>query len=246
MNGMQAAIDWISQRKPRRIVVLSGAGMSAESGIPTFRGPGGLWENHRAEDLATPGAFARDPHLVWRWYEWRRELIRNAEPNEGHRAVARLEQHPALQVDVVTQNVDGLHTRAGSRNVIEIHGNITQVRCLAEQDVRDATEPFATLPPHCECGSLLRPNVVWFGEALPPHAWERAAELVSRADLVLIVGTSGVVYPAAGLIGFLEGGRSIEVNPAATPLSTSADFVIQGRAGEVLPSLADAIEGRLR
>jgi NAD-dependent deacetylase len=243
---MQAAIDWISQRKPRRIVVLSGAGMSAESGIPTFRGPGGLWENHRAEELATPGAFSRDPLLVWRWYEWRRELIRKAEPNEGHRAVARLEQNSALQVDVVTQNVDGLHARAGSRNLVEIHGNITQVRCLAEQDVRDAPEPFQTMPPLCECGSLLRPNVVWFGEALPPGAWETAAELVARADLALIVGTSGVVYPAACLVGFLEGGRSIEINPAATPLSHTADFVVALPAGEAIPPIADAIERSVR
>ena len=192
-----------------RIVVFTGAGVSADSGIPTFRGAGGLWRNFRAEDLATPQAFARDPALVWEWYEWRRELVRNAQPNAAHYAIASLDR-----AVVVTQNVDGLHARAGSRDVIELHGNLFRVRCTRERTTRDATEPFHDLPPRCECGALLRPDVVWFGEMLPAQALERASQLIRDADLLLVVGTSGVVYPAAGLVSLCRG-KTIVINEAA-------------------------------
>ncbi|HEY8848808.1 MAG TPA: NAD-dependent deacylase, partial [Thermoanaerobaculia bacterium] len=204
MKGLEGALAAIRQRKPRSVVVLTGAGVSADSGIPTFRDAGGLWHNHRAEDLATPDAFARNPMLVWEWYEWRRSLVRAAEPNAGHRAIARLD---AL---VVTQNVDGLHERAGSKNILELHGNLFRVRCVRERVTRPAHDPFGEIPPRCECGALLRPDIVWFGEMLPDGIFERAVDAVKRADLLLVIGTSGVVYPAAGLVS-MHRGLSIEI-----------------------------------
>lgn len=241
MNTLEHAIEAIAQLRPRKIVALTGAGISAESGIPTFRGAGGLWENHRAEDLATPAAFKRDPQLVWRWYEWRREIIRNAQPNAAHTALARLESAGGIDSLIVTQNVDGLHRRGGASRIIELHGNIMEARCVAEGDVREFSAPQQSLPPRCDCGSLLRPNVVWFGEMLPPGAWEAAAEAVASADLVLVIGTSGVVYPAAGLIGFQQRGISIEINPEATPLSSNCSYAIAATAGAATPALVDAI-----
>ncbi len=247
-SAIAQAIRWIEQHRPTRIAVLTGAGISAESGIPTFRDAGGLWENYRAEELATPGAFARDPILVWRWYESRRSAIRAAEPNEAHRALARLED--ALEgrgeLTLVTQNVDGLHGRAGSRHLIELHGNIFRVRCTGEGSVEERAEPFEAVPPRCACGSVLRPDVVWFGEMLPPGAIEEAAEAVGRADLLLVVGTSGVVHPAAGLVSMLRHGVAVEVNPQQTPLSRLVRFSVQGPAASAVPRLTEAIERGLR
>lgn len=221
------------------MVVFTGAGVSAESGIPTFRGAGGLWRNFRAEDLATPDAFARDPKLVWEWYEWRRGLIRDAQPNAAHRAIARLSE-PV----VVTQNVDGLHERAGSRDVVELHGNIFRVRCVRERKTIAAHEPFAEVPPRCTCGSLLRPDVVWFGEMLPRGAMERAGAAIAAADLLLVIGTSGVVYPAAGLVA-LSKGLSIEINPEASSISSVCHFAIPATAADATQPIIDAImEGR--
>jgi NAD-dependent deacetylase len=242
MSQIETAVEAILNRRPRNIVTLTGAGISAESGIPTFRGPGGLWENHRPEELATPSAFARDPLLVWRWYEWRRALVREAQPNPAHTSIASLETIAGIESSVVTQNVDGLHRRGGTRNLVELHGNIFEVRCTAEGRPVMREEPFEALPPRCDCGALLRPGVVWFGESLPPGAWERAVSLVVAADLVLVVGTSGVVYPAAGLIGYLEDGFSIEVNVSATDLSTNCDFSIRQSASEAVPLIVSAIE----
>lgn len=232
---MQAALEAIRRKKPRKVVVLTGAGVSADSGIPTFRGDGGLWRDFRAEDLATPEAFARNPLLVWEWYEWRRTLVRNAEPNAAHRAIASLPE--AL---VVTQNVDGLHHRAGSQNVIELHGNLFRVRCVTEQTTRDATEPFGELPPHCECGALLRPDVVWFGEMLPEGAFAKAGIAVRDADLLLVIGTSGVVFPAAGLVS-LQQGLSIEINPQLSAISSSCTFAIAAKAADATPTIIEAI-----
>jgi NAD-dependent deacetylase len=214
VENLTAAIAAIHEARPRSTVVLTGAGVSADSGIPTFRGEGGLWRNYRAEDLATPEAFARDPLLVWQWYEWRRSIVRNAQPNAAHLAIARLPK-----CLVVTQNVDGLHQRAGSTDIIELHGNLFRTRCVREEIRRDALEPFEDLPPHCECGALLRPDVVWFGELLPAGAFERAARTVREADLLLVIGTSGVVFPAAGLVSFHEG-LSIEINPQSSAVSS--------------------------
>jgi NAD-dependent deacetylase len=234
-NALASALASIRARRPQSVVVFTGAGVSAESGIPTFRGAGGLWRNFRAEELATPEAFARDPATVWEWYEWRRDLIRQAEPNAAQRAIARLDD--AL---VVTQNVDGLHARAGSRRLIELHGNIVRVRCVREHGTREAAEPFAELPPRCDCGALLRPDVVWFGEMLPPGAMESAAEAIRVADLLLVVGTSGVVYPAAGLVA-VHAGLSIEINPQASGVSSACTYAIPSMAGDAVPPIVEAL-----
>jgi NAD-dependent deacetylase len=209
MTALDDAIKAIRDRKPDRVVVFTGAGVSAESGIPTFRGTGGLWRNFRAEELATPHAFARDPALVWEWYEWRRGLVRDAQANAAHLAIARLPR-----AVVVTQNVDALHARAGSRDVVELHGNIFRVRCTREGKTIDAFDAFSELPPRCSCGALLRPDVVWFGEPLPDAAWGRATDVITAADLLLVIGTSRVVYPAAGLVDLCSG-LVIEINPEA-------------------------------
>jgi NAD-dependent deacetylase len=245
---LKDAIEWIEQRRPSRVAALTGAGISAESGIPTFRGPGGLWENHRPEELATPGAFARDPLLVWRWYEWRRDLVRRASPNAAHEALAKLERTLAGrgEMTLVTQNVDGLHRRAGSHSILELHGNIFRVRCSREGTTEERLDPLGELPPRCGCGSMLRPDVVWFGEMLPPGILESAAAAVRRADLLLVIGTSGVVHPAAGLVSLLEAGEAIEINPDETPISELARFSIRGAASEVLPLVVEAIEGGQR
>lgn len=221
----------------RRVVALTGAGVSAESGIPTFRGPGGLWRTHRPEDLATPVAFARDPRLVWEWYDWRRGIVASAEPNAAHEALASFERRRSLVL--VTQNVDGLHARAGSRDVVLLHGDLWTLRCTgcgAERE--DRTVPLAELPPRCACGGLLRPGVVWFGESLPEGVLERAFSALEEADVLLVVGTSAVVWPAAGLIpAALDAGRAvIEVNPEPTEYSGRA-VAIAGKAAQVLPEL---------
>jgi NAD-dependent deacetylase len=235
MSSLEEAIQAIRTTRPRRIVVLTGAGVSADSGIPTFRGAGGLWHDFRPEDLATPQAFKRDPRLVWEWYEWRRGLIREAKPNAAHEAIARLGD--AL---VSTQNVDGLHARAGSTNVVELHGNIFRVRCVREGNPRLHEEPFPDLPPRCACGELLRPDVVWFGEALPHDAIARTVETIAGADLLLVIGTSGIVYPAAGFVS-LHHGLSIEINPEASGVSASCTFAIAARAAEATPAIVEAI-----
>ncbi|MGC8973091.1 MAG: NAD-dependent protein deacetylase [Thermoproteus sp.] len=221
-------------------VAFTGAGISAESGVPTFRGPGGLWERYRPEDLATPEAFWRDPVLVWRWYRWRQELIYNATPNPAHLALAELESLGVLKA-VITQNVDGLHKRAGSRRVVELHGNIWRARCTSCGRELPIERPVDEIPPRCpHCGGLLRPAVVWFGEPLPRDAWEEALSLASSADFMLVVGTSGVVYPAAYIprIAKRNGAVVAVVDPGETALDDIADFKIRGRAAEVLPRLA--------
>jgi NAD-dependent deacetylase len=233
-----AEADW-APSEDDRLVVLTGAGVSAESGVPTFRGAGGLWRRFRAEDLATPRAFARDPVLVWEWYAWRRGLISECEPNAAHRTLAEMEKvfsHFLL----VTQNVDGLHQKAGSQRMVELHGNIWRVRCTREGTVRDDFRvQFAELPPRCECGAVLRPDVVWFGEMLPEGILRRAADAAERCTVMLVVGTSATVQPAASLPWAAKdhGARVIVVNPEPTPLSAVADEVRLGTAGEILPAL---------
>ncbi|WP_448588316.1 SIR2 family NAD-dependent protein deacylase [Thermocrinis sp.] len=216
-----------------KLVVLTGAGISAESGIPTFRGQGGLWRNFKPEELATPEAFAKNPKLVWEWYDWRRQLISKAEPNKAHLLLAELEG----KLDsffLITQNVDGLHQKAGSKKVIELHGNIWRVRCLscrAEYELYEA--PLKEIPPRClYCGGMLRPAVVWFGESLPKKELSEAFELATRCDVFLVIGTSGVVYPA-GYLPFVakeHGARVVEINLDRTPISDMADLVIRERA----------------
>ena len=215
--------------------MLTGAGVSADSGIPTFRGEGGLWRNYRPEDLATPEAFARNPLLVWEWYEWRRGVVRNAKPNAAHIAIAAIPN-----VLVVTQNIDGLHQRAGSKDVIELHGNLFRARCVRENSRHDAFDAFDTLPPSCGCGALLRPDVVWFGETLPEGAFERAARTIRSSDLLLVIGTSGVVFPAAGLVSFCQN-LSIEINPQSSAISSACEHVVLAHAAEATPPIVKAI-----
>jgi NAD-dependent deacetylase len=233
--SLDQAIHAIRERRPRSVVVMSGAGISADSGIPTFRGAGGLWKNFRAEELATPEAFRRDPLLVWEWYEWRRGLIRDAKPNAAHESLARLED-----AVIVTQNVDGLHDRAGSRDVVALHGNIFRLRCVRDGREQMRFEKLDELPPHCECGALLRPGVVWFGESLPEEAVARAVGAIQAADLLLVIGTSGVVYPAAGFVA-LHRGLSVEINPETSGVSSACTFAVPARAAEATPAIVEAI-----
>ncbi len=241
VTGLREALN-----EARSIVALTGAGISAESGVPTFRGPRGLWRNHSPEKLATPEAFARDPRLVWEWYDWRRSIIQRAQPNPGHRALAELERRKGDQVSgqggftLVTQNVDGLHDRAGSRNLAKLHGDIWLVRCAGCGRVeRNEEVPLRELPPRCHCGALLRPAVVWFGEPLPTEAWERAVEASTHAQVFLVIGTSAAVYPAAGLaeIARKAGAKVAILNPEPTPLDHMAEWVLRGLSGEILPKL---------
>jgi NAD-dependent deacetylase len=224
--------------------VLTGAGISAESGIPTFRDAlTGLWSKFRPEELATLEAFERDPQLVWQWYEWRRELVRQAEPNAGHRALVDLARR-VPRLTLVTQNVDGLHQRAGSPSVLEYHGNILRDRCMVEHVVAErAADASAGLPRCAACGGLLRPDVVWFGEAIPRQPMVRAAEAAEDCDVFLSVGTSSLVFPAAGLAetALSRGATVIEVNPNPTDLTQYAGYALQGPAGTVLPSLLQAL-----
>ena len=234
---MEQARQWL--RKAQSIAVLTGAGISAESGVPTFRGDGGLWKQYRAEELATPQAFARDPKLVWEWYSWRRALIAKVEPNAGHHALVELEKR-AARFTLVTQNVDGLHDRAGSREILKVHGDIWTLRCTdCNREAHDERLEFPELPPRCDCGGKLRPGVVWFGEALPPGVWEKAERAVAESEVALVVGTSAVVYPAAGLVPLAQanGAKVIEVNLEETPFSSQLDCSLRGRSGEVLPQL---------
>jgi NAD-dependent deacetylase len=241
-----------------RIVVLTGAGVSAESGVPTFRGPGGLWKSRRPEQLATPEAFARDPRAVWEWYAWRRSVVADCAPNAAHLALARLGLRHADAL-IVTQNVDGLHHRAADAAAaeatapldpdraypLEVHGALHRDRCTrcgrrTPGGRVDATED-ATLPRCGPCGGLLRPDVVWFGESLDPHVLARAFEAAARADVCLVVGTSAVVYPAAAVpeATLAAGGTVVEVNPQITPLSARAAVSVREAAAAVVPRLID-------
>ncbi len=225
--------------RARRPVALTGAGISAESGVPTFRGKDGLWRNYRAEELATPEAFRKDPKLVWEFYEWRRGLLSKVKPNRGHYALAELEKKKE-EFAIITQNVDGLHSLAGSRNVVELHGNIWIVRCaVCGKEKEDRTVPMEEIPPRCSCGGLLRPGVVWFGEMLPVDALNKTYELLENTDLMLVIGTSGVVQPAASFATMAKqrGAFVVEINLERTPVSSFMDVVINGRAGDILPQI---------
>lgn len=234
---MHAVRKWLAEA--RSVAVLTGAGVSAESGVPTFRDANGLWNQYRVQDLATPSAFARDPKLVWDWYNWRRSVLSEVKPNPGHYALAELEKRiPGFTL--ITQNVDGLHELAGSQNVLRLHGSVWSVRCLAcGQETLDKRIPMPDIPPHCDCGGLLRPAVVWFGEPLPSEIWKAAEAAAQSADLFLVIGTSAVVYPAAGLAQLAKssGARVVEINVAETPLTTAIDQFLQGPSGQLLPQL---------
>jgi NAD-dependent deacetylase len=229
--------------RARSVAVLTGAGISAESGVPTFRdAQTGLWAQFDPRKLATPDAFRRNPKLVWDWYAWRRKLVAKAEPNAGHRALAVLEGRVSDFV-LITQNVDGLHRRAGSRNVVELHGNIGRVKCSRENKVVEHWTEVGDEVPRCAgCGALLRPDVVWFEETLPADALQAAEEAARRCQILLVVGTSAEVYPAAALPDYAKsaGATIVEVNPNPTPMSDAADYVLRAPAAVVLPALLAA------
>lgn len=222
------------------LTVLTGAGISAESGVPTFRGKEGLWRNFRSEDLATAEAFWNNPKLVWEWYDWRRSAAKDAKPNPGHFALAELEDQ-TKKFTLITQNIDGLHQMAGSRNIIEMHGNIWQVRCTKCGDVQQNHKvPLDEIPPRCGlCNEIGRPNVVWFGEIIPMLVIDRSLKAIEECEVMLIIGTSGIVEPAAsmGLVAKQTGKTVIEINLEYTPNSPLFDLTILGKSGEILPLL---------
>lgn len=234
-------------RRAQNIAVLTGAGVSAESGIPTFRdAQTGLWAQFKPEDLATRDAFAANPQRVWEWYDYRRKMIAAASPNPGHAALAALEKlSPGFTL--ITQNIDGLHRAAGSQNILELHGSIWRVRCFEHGHAYAGQFTELPAPPICpQCGSLVRPDVVWFGETLPAAVYEAARSAALACDLFLLVGTSSLVYPAASL-PLLATGRGvlcIEINPATTPLTNRVSHSLRGRSGEILPALVEAYAAR--
>jgi NAD-dependent deacetylase len=227
-----------------RVCILTGAGVSKESGIPTFRdAQTGLWAQYDPQELASSQGFLRDPALVWSWYDSRRKKLDDVKPNPGHYAIAEME---ALfdEVMVITQNVDGLHQQAGSKNVVELHGNITTFHCFDQKHNCESVPTGLETPPLCHCGSLLRPSVVWFGEALPSGVFEHAGAAVARCDVILVVGTSGIVHPAAALpaIGKSAGAKVVEINREPTPLTSLADIVVQQESGKALPEILEQIK----
>lgn len=229
-------------RNAERVSVLTGAGVSADSGIPTFRGAGGIWEKYDFRKLATPAGFREDPLLAWEWYQLRQREMKKAEPNPAHLTIAEME--PCFrEFSVITQNIDGMHKRAGSRRIIELHGNIWRMRCVRDGTVIDIDEPVKDIPPMCHCGSMLRPDVVWFGEPLPDDVLDASSKAASESDVMFVVGTSAIVYPAAALPALTKnaGGLVIEVNLEPTEVSTYADLSLFGRAGELMPALWEQI-----
>jgi len=239
---LAAAIDRLNITK--FLLIITGAGISAESGIPTFRGKDGLWQNYSAEELATPWAFERTPEIVWKWYDWRRGIIGNAEPNPGHIAIKNMESM-FPNFFLITQNVDGLHGRTGIKNMIEIHGNLWRVRCTSEGKTRMLMDvPLKTIPPRCDCGAILRPDVVWFGESIPTAWLEKSFKVMELCDTLIVAGTSGIVYPVASFPQTVKsnGGFVIEVNIEPTPISSLADISLYGKSGEILPILQKGLK----
>jgi len=249
-NNIRQAAEWLAAAE--KVCCLTGAGVSAESGVPTFRGPDGLWEGRHPETVATPEAFAADPHDVWKFYLSRRKALTFVRPNPGHYALARIEEM-VPSFTLVTQNVDGLHRQAGSRNVLEVHGDLWVNRCtrgsigareVACPELRGTPEDGFDRIPHCpRCGSMMRPGVVWFGEMLPAEVFAEATRAARACQVMLVVGTSSVVYPAAGLAdcAAFGGARVIEVNPAATELSQNSDLCLAGPSGQVLPAVVERL-----
>ena len=245
----QAAVTAL--QSARSVVVLTGAGVSAESGVPTFRGAGGLWRTYQATSLATPEAFSRDPKLVWEFYNYRREVLEPLEPNSGHYAIAAMEER-VPNFTLITQNIDNLHRLAGTKNLVELHGNIWRVRCTnttcqsSENPHENRKVPIDPLPPCCkECGSLLRPHIVWFGEMLDPDAIRSAIQASQESDFFIVAGTSAVVQPAAGMpiLARQEGAFVLEVNPEETELSGTVNESVQENSGTALPNLFEAAFG---
>ena len=239
-------------RSAARVCVLTGAGVSAESGVPTFRASDGLWEGHRIEDVASPMGFERDPRLVWDFYNARRANVQTVQPNPGHHALVRLESRFGERFTLVTQNVDGLHRVAGTKHLLEIHGSLYRTRCTGCREVADrGLDPLPELP-HCHCGAMLRPDIVWFYENLPVGVWEDAQDAARRCEVLLVVGTSAVVHPAASLIPLAKRpgdwghvrrpATVVEVNMTRTEASHLADVGLYGPSGQVLPKLVDLLD----
>jgi NAD-dependent deacetylase len=235
-----------------QVTVLTGAGISAESGVPTFRDvETGLWAKIDPYEISSADGWRRHPEKVWAWYLWRHYMMKTVEPNDGHRAVAAWQDY--AEVHVVTQNVDDLHERAGSTRVYHLHGSLFEFRCdrchqRYHGELPAMPEPVETVePPTCACGGLIRPDVVWFGEALPTEAWQRSVDAVTAADMAIVVGTSAIVYPAAGLpeLALANGIPVIEVNPERTPLSDSASISLREPAATALPSLLQRLPALL-
>lgn len=239
-DEMDVVIGWL--KGAHKVSVLSGAGISKESGIPTFReAQTGLWAQYDPEKLATAAGFLNDPPLVWRWYDWRRQMLDSVKPNAGHQALAELEQLISEFV-VITQNVDGLHTVAGTQNLLELHGSIRRFKCFRHGHPATEEIPLGlTEPPRCYCGSPLRPDVVWFGESLPEDIWKQAVLTAENCQVMLVVGTSGLVQPAASLPITAKRARTrvIEINPTPTPISDIADIYFSGPSGEILPKILE-------
>ena len=229
-------------RDSKKIVFVTGAGISQESGIPTFRGKDGHWRKYDPMKLASIDAFYDDPKLVWEWYEDRRKNILAAKPNEGHFAISKMEKFK--DVVVLTQNIDGLHQRSGSTNVLELHGSIIRIKCTVCNFSDNITENFELLPPKCECGNMLRPDVVWFGEALPQDVWKNAMKEACTCDIMIIAGTSLVVSPANTLPVYAKqnGATLIEVNPEKTVMSSDMDLSIQSTSANALPKMLSIIK----
>ena len=249
-DSLAQAVDAL--RSALRVVVLTGAGVSAESGVPTFRASDGLWEGHRIEDVATPMGWERDPKLVWKFYNERRVNVAKVQPNAGHLALVAMEKRWENHFTLVTQNVDGLHRVAGNQNVLEIHGSLRRTRCLGCGDIRDQGLTHLGEMPTCAlCGEVIRPDIVWFHESLPEEIWSNAIQSVARCDVLLVVGTSAVVHPAASLIPLAKRGTSwdhikkastvIEVNLTQTEMSDQVDIGLYGKSGEILPQLMEAL-----
>ena len=226
----------------KQIAILTGAGISAESGIPTFRGNDGLWKNFRPEELATPEAFRRDPKLVWEWYEMRREICQKAYPNSGHLAIAKLENNHK-HFHLITQNVDGLHKKAGSKNITELHGNIFTGRCTdgnCGHIEENLIYPLDNIPPDCpKCRKMMRPHILWFGETYDPEMLEKSIEFLRNSDLIFIIGKSGQVTVPVYLAqeAIQAGAFSVEINPEESTLTSSVDISLRGKSGEILPLL---------
>ncbi|MBK7983725.1 MAG: NAD-dependent deacylase [Candidatus Competibacteraceae bacterium] len=227
-------------RAARRVAVLTGAGISAESGVPTFReAQTGLWAQYNPEELATPDAFRRNPKLVWEWYAWRQARVRQAEPNTGHRALVDMERRFA-EFTLITQNVDGLHRRAGNQHLLELHGNLFRTKCFSEERPVESWPDSGEIPPRCpHCGNVLRPDVVWFGESLPVATLHAAEHAAATAEVFFSIGTSALVYPAAELpfSALAAGATVVEINPHPTPLSAHVSYSLNGAAGVILPAL---------
>jgi NAD-dependent deacetylase len=246
-NGLEIPPALINiLRNTQRAAALTGAGISAESGVPTFReAQTGLWSRFRPEELATPEAFRRDPRLVWEWYAWRRELTASAQPNPGHLALAEIERH-IPKFTLITQNVDGLHRRAGSRKVLELHGNIQRIKCMDEGCLVEHWADSVDIPPRCpNCGGLLRPDVVWFGESLPLETLQAAWDAAEVVEVFFSIGTSTMVEPAASLpfVAHQHGATVVEINLHETPLTRLAAYSLKGPSGLMLPALVKATWG---